>query len=309
MAYLPVNVAGVAPATSLTYPPGDYLLRVKEAIVEPTKDGKSYKMTIKSLIEAGPNASVEYNGKPVTHWASLSDKARPFLVRLFVACGIGLDFIAQNQGNLDNDWLVGRQYVAKLSIKDDNQNVGNYRVAEEWKHSGTSNAQNPAGAPGTPGVQMPQSGIMQSLPSTQPPQQAYAAAPQQAFTQPPQQQFQQQQVPPQQQQFQQQQPPQQVQQQQVQQPPQQQQAFAQPPPQGGMLAQQSALPPPQQSPQPNYAQPPQQQQQPPQQQSGLPTVAGAPQGQLPPQQTTAGLPAPAAPAQNVQAGNNGAPQQ
>jgi hypothetical protein len=295
MAFLPVNVAGVAPASNLTYPPGDYLLRVKEAIVEPTKDGKAYKMTIKSLIEAGPNASVEFNGKPVTHWASLSDKARPFLVRLFVACGITLDFIAQNQGNLDNDWLVGRQYVAKLSIKDDNQNVGNYRAVQEWQHTGTQQAQNPAGAPGAPGVQMPQSGIMQGLPQMQ--QQAYA-------------------------------PPQQPNQ--VVQPPPQGQFNAQQPPQGGMLAQQAALPPQQMAPQQGFQQqqtaPPQQvyqqqaappqQAQPPVQQSGLPTVAGAPQGQgqppqgqLPPQQTQpAGLPAPAAPAQTVNSGNN-TPQQ
>ena len=147
MAFLPVNLAGVNPAAGFeNLPPGQYLLEVESAEVKTNKDGKTQRLAITNKVVMGPGAESKYVGRKVFNNYNLTDQGKPFLARFAKAVGID-GLIAQNGGNIDSDWAIGKQFYAKISIKNDNNNVGNEQsIAEvQAKQSVPQSAAIPAG--------------------------------------------------------------------------------------------------------------------------------------------------------------------
>lgn len=264
MGFLPINVAGVAPAEDFVYPAGEYILQVdpQGVKVQPTKDGQGFRMVVKSKIVMGPNASLDLQGKPFTHSFPLTENSRMFVVQFAHACGLEAQ-IAQNGGNIAEEWFPGRQYVAFVSQKDGYFNASKIRPLDAWTHGGIA-GQPAAGPQGVGGAQPT---LLQPMPSAPV---AAPQAPQQFVQQPGQQQLVQ---------------------------PGQPQQFVQPQPGQGFVPgqpQPPQMPTPQMPPQQQFVQP-QQMQQP--QQFVQPGTNGAPQAQpgLPAPQ--AGMPAPPPPGQ------------
>ena len=237
--FLPINLANVAPAEGFDYPPGTYLFKVHKVETKTNKDGESQRLVVTSEIVAGPGPSTQFATRKMMNSYQLTEQGAPFLKRFLVSCGITDEFIASQGGNVDADWILGRNFVAKVIKNGQYTNMGNERPAEEWN---SIVAQEAAGN-GTGQKAAPAPSLL--TPTTQPPP---AAQPPQQFVQP--QQFAQ----PQMQQPQMQQPQQfaqpQMQQPAFQQPPQpqpqpQQPAFAGgviPPPQGSLPQQAAGLP-------------------------------------------------------------------
>ena len=177
MGFLPINVAGVAPADDFNYPAGEYILSVKEAKMEPTKDGTGNRLVIKTNIIMGPNSSLEMQNKPLTHSYYLSEKSRPFLMRFALAAGVTQEQIAASGGQLDTDWFTGKQYMARISMKNEYTNVDRERPLAAWTHGGI--AGQPAAAP----AGAPPASLLNPLPTAAPPMAAppVAAPPQNAF--------------------------------------------------------------------------------------------------------------------------------
>lgn len=170
MGFLPVNVAGVAPAEDFTYPAGEYLFQIKEAKVEPTKDGQGFRLVIKTTILMGPGTSLDLQGKPFTHSFALTDKSRMFLVQFAQACGLQQQ-IDQAGGQIAEEWFIAKQYTAVLVQKDGYTNPTKIRPANAWTHGGA------AGQPAAPQIGVPQPGLLQPMPGQpQQPQQAPATA-------------------------------------------------------------------------------------------------------------------------------------
>lgn len=236
MGFLPINVGGVKPADDFNYPAGEYILQCVEAKAEPTKDGTGYRFIIKSKIVMGPGPSRDMQNKPITHSYALTEKSRPFLVRAAIACGVTQEQINAAGGQIDTDWFVNKQYVVRISMRDQYTNVDRERPLAAWTHGGI--ASQPAA---TPQAGVAQPGLLQAMPGAVPQQQM--APPQQQYQQPPMQQpmAQPQMAPQGQPQYQ----------QPMQQPPMQQPQMA---PQGAPM-QQPGLPVPQGPPQGGNAQP------------------------------------------------------
>ena len=202
MGFLPINVAGVSAAEDFSYPAGEYILQCKEAKVEPTKAGDAYRFIVKSQIVMGPGPSLDMQGKPITHSYALSEKSRPFVVRFAIAAGVPQQQIDSAGGQIDTDWFPGKQYVARISLRDNYTNVDRERPLAAWTHgsiagqaaSAPPQGMAPQGA-AQPGLLQPMPGAMQP-PAQQPPMQQppmQQAAPPVQF-QDPQVQFQQSQV-------------------------------------------------------------------------------------------------------------------
>lgn len=240
MPLLSVNLGGVSAAQDFSYPDGDYRLKVAKVEELTTQDGQGTRTRVICDIILGPGASADLQGKPIYHSFANTQKSLPFMRRFCDACGIG-PMIDANGGRIDTDWLVGREFVARVSKRKQQDgrefvNIDRERPIEAWTYG--------AGvAGGQPPQQMaPQPGMLQPMPQPQVPQQAQfqQPAPMPAPQAQPQQQYQQPQQP----------------QQQYQQP---QQQYQQPPMQPAPAAQPGALPmpmaPPQQQPAPGNAQP------------------------------------------------------
>ena len=177
MGFLPINVAGVSAAEDFSYPAGEYILQCKEAKQEPTKDGTAYRFIVKSQIVMGPGPSLDMQGKPITHSYALTEKSRPFVVRFALAAGVPQQQIDAAGGQIDTDWFPGKQYVARISLRDNYTNVDRERPLAAWTHGNI--AGQPAAAPQTgmaqPGLLQPMPGAQQ--PPMQPPQQPPMAQP------------------------------------------------------------------------------------------------------------------------------------
>jgi len=245
MSFLPINVAGVAPAQDFAYPAGEYILRVKEVKVEPTKNGQGFRLLVKSEILMGPGPSLDLQNKPFTHSFALTENSRMFLVQFAEACGLRAQ-IDQSGGQIAEEWFPGCQYLAFISQKDGYFNATKLRSIDAWTHSGG------AQQPGNPQAGVAQPGLLQPMPARpQMQSQQQMPAPQAQIPTP--------QAPPQQgyapagngQQQGQYQQQQQGQYQQQPQQPQQQQQFQ---PQGGYAA--PPVPQQPQQPQVGYAAPP-----------------------------------------------------
>lgn len=202
MPILPVNLNGVQPNSRENLPPGEYILQVDGASIETNKDGVTQRLSVKNKVVIGPGQATEHVGKTVFSSYNLDPKNAGFLMRFVIACELQ-NIVAQNGGAIDSDWFTGRQYYAKLSVKNDYQNVGNER-------SLAAAPTGPAGVPQAPPAGMQQPGMMQPQGFMQPPPvNAPQMAPQMQGGYPPQ--GQQQYQPPMQQQWQQPQQPQQPQ--------------------------------------------------------------------------------------------------
>lgn len=167
MGFLPVNVAGVSAAADLVYPAGEYILENQTAVIEPTKKGDGFRFILKSKIVMGPGPSLDLQNKPVTHSYALTEKSRPFLLRMALAAGIPQQQIDAAGGQIDSDWFVQKQYVVRISQRDSYQNIDRERPLAAWTHGGM--AGQPAAAP--QGM-APQSGLLQAMPSQPAPQMA-----------------------------------------------------------------------------------------------------------------------------------------
>jgi hypothetical protein len=168
MSFLPINVANVKPADDFNYPAGEYILQVKEAKIEPTKDGTGYRFIMKSGIVMGPGPSLEMQNKPLTHSYALTEKSRPFVVRAALACGVTQQQIDAAGGQIDTEWFNSKQYVVRVSMRDNYTNVDRERPLTDWAHGGV--AGQPAAAPA---AGMAQPGLLAAMPGAAP----VAAAP------------------------------------------------------------------------------------------------------------------------------------
>lgn len=231
--FLPVNLQNVAPAEGFDYPPGTYLFKVHSVESKTNRDGETQRLVIMNEIVAGPGPSTQFSNRKMPNSYQLTEQGAPFLKRFLIACGLTDEFIASQGGNVDAEWLIGRQFVAKVAKNGQYTNMTNERPAEEWNAivaTETAGVNGGAKAAPAPSLLQPTN---QPPPAAQPPQ---MQQPQQ-FAQPQMQQPQQF-AQPQQAQMQQQQPAPQMQQQ-------QQPAFAGgviPPPQGSLPQQAAGLP-------------------------------------------------------------------
>jgi len=177
MARLNINLSGIKPAEDFeAYPSGDYVLQIAKADATPTNDGSSQYLKMTCSIICGPGASTDLQGKTMFHNKPLSEKAAPFLKKLFNACGITEDMINANGGAPDTDWLINRQFVARVSQKDYNgkmvNNVDQEKPIEAWTHAAGNKA-------------APQPSMMTAVPAPiAPPMPAAAQAQQPVYQQP-----------------------------------------------------------------------------------------------------------------------------
>lgn len=225
MGFLPINLAGVKPIEEFVYPPGDYLLQIKDAKCQSTKDGHGFRFVIRSTILQGPGASLELQNKPYTHSfvmqgsdAQKTETVKQFFRTFCDACGVGQQ-IDQAGGQIAEEWFTGKTYIAWISVRDGFFNAGKIRPANAWTYGGQTAA--PTAPVPQPGMLTPMPGVQPPIPQQLPPQQAVAPQPQQMVqqpVQPPMQQYQQPVQPPMQPQQMVQQPPQQMMQPPVQQP-------------------------------------------------------------------------------------------
>jgi hypothetical protein len=130
--YLPVNLATVQAATGFDYPPGLYVFKITGVDTKPNQDGQGQRLVVANEIVMGPGPSTQFIGRPLANSYQLSDKGAPFLKRLFLCCGIDEAFIQQQGGNCDDQWLLGRQYVASVVKNGNYTNITNERPLSEW---------------------------------------------------------------------------------------------------------------------------------------------------------------------------------
>ena len=140
MPFIPVDLNGITAIEDFSYPPGEYMMQIKEVKTQPTKDGQGHRLVISSQIMMGPGTSVDLQGKPFTHGYNLqgstpekSVTVKRFLRKFIDACGLG-QMVDQNGGQLAEEWFPGKQYVCLITMKDGYTNVGKERSAAEWTH-------------------------------------------------------------------------------------------------------------------------------------------------------------------------------
>lgn len=133
MTFLPVNLQNVSAATGYDFPPGYYLMQVERCEVRTNQDGQGQRLLVHNTIVMGPQHDTKYQGRKLANSYQLSEKGAPFLKRMFLSCGITEDFMAQNGGNVDPDWLAGRQYVCQVVKNNNYTNITNERPTTEWE--------------------------------------------------------------------------------------------------------------------------------------------------------------------------------
>lgn len=153
--FLPINLANVQPAVGFDYPPGLYMFQVESTEIRTNNDGSGQRLLVSNTIVMGPGPSTQFQGRKLANSYQLSEKGAPFLKRMFLSCGITDEFIAQNGGNVQAEWLNGRQYVAQVIKQGTYTNITNERPLSEWdaavRAGGGNGAQPQAG--GTPAAQ------------------------------------------------------------------------------------------------------------------------------------------------------------
>lgn len=152
MAFLPVNLQNVSAATGFDYPPGYYLMQVDRCEIRTNQDGQGQRLLVHNTIVMGPQHETKFQGRKLANSYQLTDKGAPFLKRMFLSCGITDDFIAQNGGQVDPDWLTGRQYVCQVVKNQGYTNITNERPTTDWE---TVVKQAGGNAAPTPQIQTP----------------------------------------------------------------------------------------------------------------------------------------------------------
>jgi hypothetical protein len=183
MSFLPVNLQNVSAATGFDYPPGYYLMQVDRCEIRTNQDGQGQRLLVHNTIVMGPQHETKYQGRKLANSYQLTEKGAPFLKRMFLSCGITDDFIAQNGGNVDPDWLTGRQYVCQVVKNSGYTNITNERPTTDWetvvKQAGGNAAPTPQiqtpPAAAAPGAAAPQPSMLQ--PVAPPPMAAPGAVP------------------------------------------------------------------------------------------------------------------------------------
>jgi len=169
---IPINLANVPVATGFDYPPGKYIMKIKGSKVAANSDGQSHRLVVTSEILMGPGPSEQFKGRPMSNSYQMTDKGAPFLKRLYVAVGITEEYIAQNGGQVDTDWLVGREYKCDIIKKDNYSNITN----EAPLDSAPATAAAPAMAP-QPSLLQPTNAQPPMMGSAPPPVQGFSAPP------------------------------------------------------------------------------------------------------------------------------------
>lgn len=134
MALLPVNLKGVQPSTFELLPPGDYLLHIEAAEPVALKSGEGYRLSVKCRVMMGPGQVTDYVNRVVFASYNLDEKNRGFLANLVKAVELE-SFVDQNGGQIDGDWLINRDFHARLSVKNGFQQVGQERSIHDNGHS------------------------------------------------------------------------------------------------------------------------------------------------------------------------------
>jgi hypothetical protein len=173
MGFLPINVQNVEAVQDFVYPVGDYLFQIVEIGNGTSKDGTKHSLDIKTKILAGPNATMQMEGKPYTHrlWLEGKDaKATEFMhgkiKQFYHMCGLE-QMIVQSGGQLATEWLQDRCFIGNLFLnKEGFVNMNKIRPADAWTHG-----QAQQGAPA------PQSSLLQPMPAAAPPAVAQPQAP------------------------------------------------------------------------------------------------------------------------------------
>jgi hypothetical protein len=133
MAFLPVNLLNVQPAVGFDYPVGRYLLNIIGTEIRTNTSGDGQRLVLNLEIVMGPGpGNVQFQGRKTFHSFQLTEKGLPFLKRFFNVCGITEEFINQNGGNVDNEWLHGRQFCATSVKNGQYVNWTNEKPAAEW---------------------------------------------------------------------------------------------------------------------------------------------------------------------------------
>jgi len=146
MAVIPLNMANVQPAEKWRPVAGDYYLEIVSATQKAAKETGNPYLEIVSKVLMGPGAAQDSNGRKVYHNYMLSDKGAPFLRRLIDAAGLG-QHVAANGGQFDDAWLVGRQILVKLTMRNDSVNVGDERPIQAAGQPQAAPMNAPATAP------------------------------------------------------------------------------------------------------------------------------------------------------------------
>jgi len=173
MGFLTFNVANVQAMEDFTYQPGDYLFQVVSVGQGSSKDGTKHSLDVKCKILAGPNASMEMEGRPYTHrlWTEGKDaKSTEFMhgkiKQFYHMCGLE-SMIVQSGGQLAEEWLIERCFIGALFLnKEGYTNMNKVRPADTWSH-GAAKQSAPA----------PQSSLLQPMPQAPPPAVAQQMAP------------------------------------------------------------------------------------------------------------------------------------
>lgn len=124
MTVLPCNVQGVEVREGFELcPPGDYVFEVTGTNLKPFNfsTGESgHWLDVEIKVVMGPGASTEYEGRNMKHSIAITSKTGGILKSFFVHCGITEDFIDnQCQGQLNDDWLIGRQFIGRVRHRPD----------------------------------------------------------------------------------------------------------------------------------------------------------------------------------------------
>lgn len=133
MSFLPINLLNVQPATGFDYPQGKYLFQVETTDIRANTDGEGQRLLVNNVIIMGPGAgNTQYQGRKLANSYQLSEKGAPFLKRFFLVCGITDEFIAANGGQVDPEWLHGKQFVASVVKNGQYTNITNEKPASDW---------------------------------------------------------------------------------------------------------------------------------------------------------------------------------
>ena len=177
MTFLPINLLNVQAAAGYDYPLGSYLFEVESYEVRTNTDGEGQRLLITNKILMGPGAgNNQYTGRKMSSSYQISEKGAPFMKKFFIVCGVSEEFINQNGGQVDPEWLLGRTYCATVGKKNNFLNIGNEKPATEWANvPPAQKTAAPAGA-AAPSLLQPNAPQMGTPPVTyaQPQQQQFA---------------------------------------------------------------------------------------------------------------------------------------
>ena len=115
MNVMPFNFLDIeAVANPQLFPPGDYILEIKKVEQRRRPGEERPRLFMDNSIVLGPWASEEHVGESLRTSVPLSPVGVKFLDRLFVACGFTKEMREKVGGELNQEWLVGKQYVASV---------------------------------------------------------------------------------------------------------------------------------------------------------------------------------------------------